>query len=167
MLYLRCEEWDVQINQSYFFQFSACAVKCWTCNNLLQPFCNDPFDPSKANEIEKFLLNDCASNICVKQVDTISSESCSYTSISLYIQNFHHSNLSLFLLKDLNSGKPTITRLCAKNEEHAKELCDNKSAKPEFSCKMCDTDGCNGAAQYGPIALLVIIPVAVARILAF
>lgn len=31
-------------------------------------------------------------------------------------------------------------------------------------CETCTTDGCNGAAQYGPIALLIAIPMAVAKI---
>lgn len=32
-------------------------------------------------------------------------------------------------------------------------------------CDYCDRDGCNGAAQYGPIALFIVVPVAIAHLL--
>lgn len=131
---------------------------------MLQPFCNDPFDEKNVSDFEKLLLNDCVSNKCVKQVDIIKSKSL-FLLIKVHYVTLPTNDYLFFWSKtDLNGGNPTITRLCAKSEEHAKELCDNKSGKPEFSCKICETDGCNGAIQYGPIALLVAIPVAVARI---
>lgn len=31
------------------------------------------------------------------------------------------------------------------------------------SCDTCSTDGCNSASKYGPIALFVVIPIAILK----
>lgn len=63
--------------------------------------------------------------------------------------------------------KPTITRLCAKTPEEATKFCTDSAGQKDFKCNICETDGCNGAAQYGPVALLVLIPVAIAKMFTF
>lgn len=34
----------------------------------------------------------------------------------------------------------------------------------EINCLKCETDGCNGAIQYGPMAVLIALPVAIAKV---
>lgn len=65
----------------------------------------------------------------------------------------------------LNNGKPTVVRVCAKSDADATELCTNDTGKTDFKCEICETDGCNSAVQYGPVALLVLIPMAIAKLL--
>lgn len=36
--------------------------------------------------------------------------------------------------------------------------------KLETSCVPCDSDGCNGASQYGPVAIMIAIPVIIMNI---
>lgn len=60
----------------FFLFFLVFALKCWACNNLLA-FCDDPFDPSKLTEAEKFSLIDCTGGLCVKSVANIKGISCS------------------------------------------------------------------------------------------
>lgn len=40
----------------------------------------------------------------------------------------------------------------------------SRSIQREF-CEVCDTDGCNGAAQYGPAIAFVIVSAAVTKFL--
>lgn len=66
-----------------------------------------------------------------------------------------------------DNGKETITvnRLCVATPQLAEENCKEKDVK---FCQACETDKCNGAAQYGPVAVLVVaIPVIVTKIFAF
>lgn len=77
-------------------------------------------------------------------------------------------DLFLFLIHLVND-KYVISRSCFwENINAPKDECINNNTpsyiKTEF-CETCDTDGCNGAAQYGPVALLVAIPVAITKIL--
>lgn len=67
------------------------------------------------------------------------------------------------------NDKIVISRSCYwENVNAAKDECLNSNTpsyiKTEF-CETCSTEGCNGAAQYGPIALLVAIPAVIAKIL--
>lgn len=74
-----------------------------------------------------------------------------------------------FLWKFSVNDKPVISRSCYWEEVNApKNECLNNNTpsyiKTEY-CETCATDGCNGAAQYGPVALLVVIPAAIAKLL--
>lgn len=60
------------------------------------------------------------------------------------------------------NGIQTVSRSCYWEDEKVdKNDCKNAdtpaNTKTEF-CETCSTDGCNGAAQYGPIALSIAIP---------
>lgn len=56
----------------------------------------------------------------------------------------------------------SITRQCAKSTGYNENFC--KGSAYDF-CETCSSDGCNGAAQYGPIALMAAIPVAIAKLM--
>lgn len=66
-----------------------------------------------------------------------------------------------------------VKRGCAVNDQVVLAECNavrpSGTADNDFKCdsSTCDKDGCNGAAQYGPIALLTILPVAIAKIFLF
>lgn len=74
-----------------------------------------------------------------------------------------------------------MQRDCAVNEKVAQNICKfverDIHAKgfpnAKVKCVTCDTHGCNGngtvngAAHYGPIALLIAIPVATVKIFSF
>lgn len=62
---------------------------------------------------------------------------------------------------------PTVARLCAYSAAETHQLCTNVTGKNVFKCDSCETDGCNGAAQYGPVALFVVVPVAIAKFFTF
>lgn len=78
--------------------------------------------------------------------------------------------MSLFL--HLIEAVLATARACALNEDAAKQACKNledglhENGLPtaKIDCLVCNSDGCNGAAQYGPIALLIALPVAIAKI---
>lgn len=55
-------------------------------------------------------------------------------------------------------------RFCAANQADFDKKCDMVG---KIICESCTTDGCNSAAMYGPIALFVVIPLAIAKILLF
>lgn len=65
-----------------------------------------------------------------------------------------------------------IFRSCYYKPTNAtKDECYDKEKTVSYiknvDCKVCDADGCNGASAYGPIALMMIGPVAVAKVLLF
>lgn len=55
----------------------------------------------------------------------------------------------------------SVDSMCREMEKVAHR--NNPNAVINVKCMACDTDGCNGAAQYGPFALLVVLPVAIAK----
>lgn len=79
----------------------------------------------------------------------------------------------LSLFPHFNADVKTVKRSCAINDQTAVDEC--KAVRPsntkdeDYKCETstCDKDGCNGAAQYGPIALLTILPMAIAKFLLF
>lgn len=62
-----------------------------------------------------------------------------------------------------------VTQSCVLSESSAEAECKGfgdlihfiDNPKADIKCVTCDTDGCNGAAQDGPIALLIALPVAI------
>lgn len=58
-----------------------------------------------------------------------------------------------------------INRFCAQTPQLAEQNCKEQDVT---SCQTCDIDKCNGAAQYGPVAALVVaIPVMIAKTFLF
>lgn len=45
--------------------------------------------------------------------------------------------------------------------ESAEQYCKDKSLS---FCETCDSDECNGSAQYAPIALMLTIPIVITKI---
>lgn len=75
--------------------------------------------------------------------------------------------LSLIAVND----RVVISRSCAWEDVNAQpNSCINAQTpsyiKTEF-CETCTTDGCNGASQYGPAALMVLLTALVAKLLAW
>lgn len=69
------------------------------------------------------------------------------------------------------NNKSVISRSCYWEDINApRDACANANT-PEYIrtefCETCDTEGCNGAGQFGPIAVLVAIPAVVAKILMY
>ncbi|XP_055303862.1 uncharacterized protein LOC129569231 [Sitodiplosis mosellana] len=134
----------------------ASAIKCWRCSSDASnaAFCNDPFDAS--------IISD--------QQRRWSYVECTYPpgQLNPYSQGANQRAVCK-KVKQLVNDKYVISRSCFwENTNSPKDECLNSNTpsyiKTEF-CETCTTDGCNGAAQYGPVALLVAIPVAVAKIL--
>lgn len=55
--------------------------------------------------------------------------------------------------------------MCAATPEAAKVTCGTRFKSDKDVCETCDSDGCNDASQYGPVALLTVIPVAIMKVL--
>lgn len=69
------------------------------------------------------------------------------------------------------NNKVVISRSCFwQRADASKDECLSLNTpsyiRTEF-CETCTTDGCNGAAQYGPIAMLIALPIAIAKLFAF
>lgn len=79
---------------------------------------------------------------------------------------------AFFYFLYLNEGKEEVSRGCADDEGNAQRICANfqkrikaADSSASFDCTTCNTDACNGAVQYGAMALLIALPVAIAKIL--
>jgi len=134
----------------------ASAIKCWRCSSDASnaAFCDDPFDASIINEQQR----------------RWSFVDCSYPpgQLNPYSQSSTQRAVCK-KTKQLVNDKYVISRSCFwENINARKDECLNNSTpsyiRTEF-CETCSTDGCNGAAQYGPIALMVLIPAVLAKIL--
>lgn len=69
----------------------------------------------------------------------------------------------------MKDGK-TVERGCAIDENDAQHRCTSggiSDNKYKCTTHTCNKDGCNGASQYGPITLLIALPVAIAKIFSF
>lgn len=64
-----------------------------------------------------------------------------------------------------DSGKKIITRACGATHESATATCEARQKSGDDICEICDTDGCNAAENYGPTAILMTIPIAIAKII--
>lgn len=68
----------------------------------------------------------------------------------------------------LENGKTIVLRQCKTSADSAKATCEAESKGSDSSiCETCNTDECNGALQYGPVALMIAIPLAVIKISQF
>lgn len=91
--------------------------------------------------------------------------------LSLY---FHANRLSHFLclspslfLFDVKilffAATKFVSRFCAKDQIDVQLRCDQEAMTKEARCKIYSTDGCSGAAQYGPTFFMGTILMAVAK----
>lgn len=59
-----------------------------------------------------------------------------------------------------------VRRECSSSKEEAIAGCKLIGGMVGFDqCEICESDGCNGATQYGPAALLICIPLVIVKIL--
>jgi len=132
------------------------ALKCWRCSSDASnaAFCDDPFDQS----------------IITEQQRRWSYVECSFppTQINPYNQA-GQTRAVCKKVKQLINEKTVVSRSCFWEDVNApRDSCYSTNTpsyiKTEY-CQTCTTDGCNGAAQYGPIAMLVAIPVVIAKML--
>lgn len=66
---------------------------------------------------------------------------------------------------------PIISRSCFWENVYAPQgECVNENAPSSVTtefCETCDTDGCNGASQHSPIAIMIVVSVIAAKIALF
>lgn len=55
-------------------------------------------------------------------------------------------------------------RQCANDLGKANSICST-ARNSGLDCKICDYNGCNSASSYGPVAVLIALPIAVMKIL--
>lgn len=65
--------------------------------------------------------------------------------------------LLFFLFTESTFKLAVVARGCIEDADISEEKCKNIPADSLVEyCEICDTDGCNSAAQYGPLALLIV-----------
>lgn len=163
----------------FHFPCAASSLKCWSCSSEtpIGEFCRDPFDASAVNDqLKRWTFIECAfppsqsSNhraVCKKTIQA--GEHHIFETIFFFSENlsFRVSFHFKWIYSTVND-KHIVLRACHWESNNAtKNGCTNSVTSPyvktEF-CETCDTDGCNSATQYAPVALLVAIPVAIAKI---
>lgn len=66
------------------------------------------------------------------------------------------------ILSSVASGQ--LVRKCSGSQFEAKSICKFGDLLADV-CEFCDSDGCNGAAQYAPMAVMIIsIPIAIVKL---
>uniref|UniRef100_A0A6E8VWJ5 Protein quiver n=1 Tax=Anopheles coluzzii TaxID=1518534 RepID=A0A6E8VWJ5_ANOCL len=135
------------------------ALKCWRCSSdaSTAAFCDDPF----------------TQDIITEQQRRWSYVDCSYPPQVNY--QFNQANQQTRpvckKMKQIINDRVVVSRSCAYEDVNTPpNSCLNAQTpsyiKTEF-CETCITDGCNGAAQYGPAALMILISAFVAKLLAW
>lgn len=68
---------------------------------------------------------------------------------------------NIFIFGNLENNKNNINRICSTSSNAADVACEANGANV---CEKCEgPDGCNSAVQAGPIAILIVLPVAIAK----
>lgn len=122
-----------------------------------------------ANITRKYTLHNLVSN--QGKTPSLFHEKLCQSNFFRYLnQNLFFLNFALVSLETLEVTNPSnqetsrvvsVTRSCAKSPEQADEFCKDTG----FSfCDSCSTDGCNSGSQFGPIALMAAVPVAIAKL---
>jgi len=132
------------------------SLKCWRCSSDASnaAFCDDPFDQS----------------IITEQQRRWSYVECSFPPTQINPYNTAGQTRAVCKkVKQLINDKTVVSRSCFWEDVNApRDSCYSTNTpsyiKTEY-CQTCTTDGCNGASQYGPIAMLVGIPVVIAKML--
>lgn len=180
-------------NIEYFWiVFSAFALKCWECESKRHPVCSVSWDSSLISEqIKSNLYKECPGEVCFKEVLNNGNGKwqslctncfwikCDFKEQQKAFNSFVDTKnfwMRIFVyFFHLVKGVIEAKRGCARNENIENSDCRSfevtlhnqgyPNAKAE--CFTCDSDGCNGAAQYGPIALFIALPVAIAKFFLF
>ncbi|XP_055635645.1 uncharacterized protein LOC129775231 [Toxorhynchites rutilus septentrionalis] len=136
------------------------ALKCWRCSSdaSAAAFCDDPF----------------TQEIITDQQRRWSYVDCSYppgTGSYPFNQQQNTQRAVCKKMRQTINDHVVISRSCAWEDINAPpNHCINAATpgyiKTEF-CETCTTDGCNGASQYGPAALVVLLMALVAKLLAW
>ncbi|XP_055683099.1 uncharacterized protein LOC129789974 [Lutzomyia longipalpis] len=135
----------------------ATALRCWRCSSdaTNAAFCGDPFDPS----------------ILTEQQRRWSYVDCSFPPSQLNPYSSTQSRPVCKKMKQKIYDKIVVSRSCFWEDINTPPDTCMKATTPSFIetefCETCSHDGCNGASQYGPVALLVAIPAVLAKVLAW
>ncbi|XP_049280231.1 uncharacterized protein LOC125762322 [Anopheles funestus] len=138
---------------------AANALKCWRCSSdaSTAAFCDDPF----------------TQDIITEQQRRWSYVDCSYPPQVNYQfgQQNQQTRPVCKKMKQIINDRVVVSRSCAYEDVNTSpNSCLNAQTpsyiKTEF-CETCLTDGCNGASQYGPAALMILISALVAKLLAW
>ncbi|XP_055545324.1 uncharacterized protein LOC129730197 [Wyeomyia smithii] len=149
---------------SVIFMVTVCqqanALRCWRCSSdaSTAAFCDDPF----------------SQDIITEQQRRWSYVDCSYppgTGSYPFNQQLSQTRAVCKKMKQYINDRVVVSRSCAWEDVSAPpNSCINAQTpsyiKTEF-CETCTTDGCNGAAQYGPALLTVALTALVAKLLAW
>ncbi|XP_063698504.1 uncharacterized protein LOC134829383 [Culicoides brevitarsis] len=134
----------------------ASALKCWRCTSDATgaAFCNDPFETDLISEQQR----------------RWSYVDCSFPP-QAQLPYGSSSNMRPVCkkMKQVVQDKLVVSRACSWEDVNAPtDACLRQNTpsyiKTEF-CETCTEDGCNGASQYGPTLLLLIIPAIIAKLL--
>lgn len=138
----------------------ASALKCWRCSSdaSTAAFCDDPF----------------SQDIITEQQRRWSFVDCSYppgTGSYPFNQQLAQTRAVCKKMKQTINDRVVISRSCAWEDVNAPpNSCINAQTpsyiKTEF-CETCTVDGCNGASQYGPAVVMVLLMAFVAKLLAW
>lgn len=87
-----------------------------------------------------------------------------FKKIRIYVFFLHLIEVNLGVVRECELDEDTAKQNCKKIEDayRLKGLTNT-----EVDCLLCNSDGCNGAVQYGPIAVLIVLPAVIAKNLPF
>lgn len=134
----------------------------------MNQFCVEPFDEKSITHQDRDLsFKECANDnktiVYCRKLTQIGKN-------ILVLRTIFFFNIkSIFFAFFLTVNNETAySRACHWKPVNApKEECYDSTPLPSFvknvNCELCNVDGCNHATQFGPIALLFMIPIAVAR----
>ncbi|KFB46236.1 AGAP008640-PA-like protein [Anopheles sinensis] len=135
------------------------ALRCWRCSSdaSTAAFCDDPFTQEIVNEQQR----------------KWSYVECNHPPQASYPFNQQNQQTRAVCkkMKQVINDRVVVSRSCSFEDINAPpNACTNAQTpsyiKTEF-CETCLTDGCNGASQYGPAALLVVVTAFLAKLLAW
>ncbi|CAD7079963.1 unnamed protein product [Hermetia illucens] len=132
------------------------ALRCWRCSSDATGgnFCNDPFQG------RDYTQNPSYQSALVE---------CSYPVGGPSAFGPNAQPACKKTIQKVND-KTVVSRSCTWIDSNdTPKKCMTSPPNPSYVetlfCETCLTDECNGAAQYGPMAALILIPVAIARLL--
>lgn len=167
--------------------------RCWRCSSNAKgsEFCADPFDESKANETQRLIsLIDCfpppnrpntpnssQSNqyIVCRKLEKIGEYFFFCKSSCICPKTPFQKLVDQFFVSISENDTVVIDRSCFWQEINNPTKCVNFDIPKHIklvSCELCsDKDGCNHssrmATQFGQLAALMAIPLAIAKIFSF
>lgn len=185
----------IKINNVWILSLSlALALECWKCLSLKEKYCGDPFDTGKiVQENGPQQLMQCQTKCMKVKAHGKFIELCvnvtfvylSYElvkkeprNLTLSRRQVHVMNIIVYifclffffsftvLILDPISRISIVLRGCVDYIDQFKKKCSTilAGSKIDF-CEYCSTDRCNEASQFGPAALLVLIPLVIANVL--